>query len=148
MNNELVEHKSWWQVNLKWIVALSVIILITIAFFFTSGMNSIASNLVQAYADKELYEKALEKVVSNQEVTRLLGKIELIDKMAILEGEVVYSNNNKTVNSTIRLVGTKGKARMDISAIRINNTWNYTKISVRIKNPPEKKQTIEVLTTQ
>jgi hypothetical protein len=49
------------------------------------------------------------------------------------------------VNSTIRLKGTKGKAKLDISADRINNERNYTKINVRIKNPPENKQTIEIL---
>ena len=41
-----------------------------------------------------------------------------------------------------------GNWSMDISADRINNVWNYKKINIRIKNPPEKKQTIEILTAE
>jgi ABC-type branched-subunit amino acid transport system substrate-binding protein len=108
-------------------------------------MGGIGADLAKAYADTELYDNALEKVKSDKRITELLGEIEPIDKMAILEGQVKYSNENKTVNSTIRILGDKGKARMDISADRIKNEWNYTKINVRIKNPPELKQTIEIL---
>lgn len=115
------------------------------SYFFSSGIGGIATDLAQAYADTELYENALETVNSNERVIELLGDIERIDKMAILEGQVDYSNENQTVNSTVRIVGTKGKGRMDILADRVNGEWNYSKITVRIKNPPEKKQTIRII---
>ena len=108
-------------------------------------MGGIGADLVQAYSDTELYENALEKVKTDQKVAELLGEIEPIDKLAILEGEVHYTNKNQTVNSSIRLKGTKGKARMDITADKINNEWEYKIINVRIKNPPEKKQTIKII---
>ncbi len=107
-------------------------------------MDVIGTDLAQAYADPELYSNALEKVKTDQRVKDLLGEIEPIDKMAILEGQVEYSNGDKTVFSSVRIVGTKGKANMDISADRINNTWQYTEINLRIKNPPENKQEIEI----
>ena len=146
MNNELIVQKSWWKRNWKWLVPVCGIILIGTTIFFSSRMDGIATNLTQAYSDNELYENALEKAKSDERVTELLGEIEPIDKMAILEGQVEYSNNNKTVNTTIRIVGAKGNARIDISADRINHKWNYSKINLRIKNPPEKKQTIEINT--
>ncbi|MEX0998216.1 MAG: cytochrome c oxidase assembly factor Coa1 family protein [Flavobacteriaceae bacterium] len=144
MNNELIKQKSFWKRNWKWFLLVCGII-ITISIFFSTGMGGITNDLVQAYADTELYENALKKVKSDDRVTELLGEIEPIDKLAILEGHVEYSNNNKTVNSSIRLVGAKGRANMDISADRINDLWNYKKINIRIKNPPEKKQTIEII---
>ena len=144
MNNELIEQKSWWKKNWKWLIPVSGILMILIAVFISSGMGGVSANLIQAYSDTELYENALQKVKSDQKVTEILGEIEPIDKLAILEGEVNYTNDNQTVNSTIRLKGTKGKARMDITADRIDNEWNYRKISIRIKNPPEKKHTIEI----
>jgi hypothetical protein len=146
MNNELIEQKSWWKRNWKWLVPLSGIILISLGIFFSSGMDGIATDLVQAYADTELYDNALEKAKSDERVTELLGEIKPIDQLAILEGHVEYSNDNKTVNSSIRIIGNKGKGSLDISADRMNNEWNYTKINVRIKNPPENKQTIEIET--
>jgi hypothetical protein len=148
MNNELIVQKSWWKRNWKWLVPVCGIILIGTIIFFSSGMDGIATDLAQAYSDNKLYENALEKAKSDERVTKLLGEIEEIGKMAIFEGQVEYSNNNKTVNTTIRIVGTKGKARMDISADRIHHKWNYSKINVRIKNPPEKKQTIEINTRE
>jgi predicted negative regulator of RcsB-dependent stress response len=148
MNNELIEQKSWWKRNWKWFVPLSGILLIIISVFISSGMGGIGADLAQAYSDTELYENALEKVKSDQKVTELLGEIEPIDKLAILEGAVQFTNNNQTVNSTIRLKGTKGKAKMDITADRINNEWEYKIINVRIKNPPERKQTIEIIKTE
>jgi hypothetical protein len=145
MNNELIEQKSWWKQNWKWFVPSSGILLIIISVFISSGMGGIGADLVQAYSDTELYENALEKVKTDQKVAELLGEIEPIDKLAILEGEVHYTNKNQTVNSSIRLKGTKGKARMDITADKINNEWEYKIINVRIKNPPEKKQTIKII---
>lgn len=144
MNNELVTQKNWWKINWKWLIPVVGIILISISIFFSSGMGGITTDLAQAYMDTELYQNALDKVKSDQKVTELLGELQPIDKLAIIEGQVKYSNDNKTVNSSIRIVGTEGKARLDISADRINNEWNYTKINIRIKNPPKKKQTIEI----
>ncbi len=148
MNNELIKQKSWWKRNWKWFVTICGIIVITISIFFSSGMGGITNDLAQAYADTELYENALKKVKSNHRVTELLGEIKPIDNLAILEGQVAYSNDNKTVSSSIRVVGAKGRANMDISADLVNNEWVYKKINIRIKNPPEKKQTIEIITTE
>ncbi len=148
MSNELIEQKSWWKRNWKWFVPVSGILLILISIFISSGMVGTSTDLVQAYADTELYNQAVEKVKSDKRVTDLLGEIKPIDKLAILEGHVEYSNDNKTVNSSIRLVGTNGKASMDISADRIDNTWNYKKINIRIKKPIENKQIIEILTVE
>lgn len=147
MNNELINQKSMWSRNWKWIVSIGGLILIVALLFFSSGMNGVATDLAQAYADTELYDKALEKVKDDERAKELLGEIQPIEKLAILEGHVEYTNNNKTVNSSIRIIGTTGKASMDISANRMNNAWKYTKINIRIKNPPEKKQTIAIRTS-
>lgn len=145
MNNNLIPQKRWFNRNWKWLVWLCGILLITIALFFTSNMDTIVTHLAQAYANTELYENALEKAKANNSVTNLLGDIQPIDKLAILEGQVEYSNDNKTINSSIRIVGTKGKGNLDVSAKQIDSLWKYTKINVRIKNPPEKKQTIKIV---
>ena len=144
MNNDLIKRESWWKRNWQWVIPIFGLILISFAVFFSSNMDVIGTDLAQAYADSELYSNALKKVKIDQRVKDLLGEIKPIDKMAILEGQVEYSNDDKTVFSSVRIVGTKGKANMDIFADRINNTWNYTKINIRIKNPPGNKQEIEI----
>lgn len=146
MNNELIKQKSWWKRNWKWLVPVCGIILIFISIFFSSGMGGVTTNLAQAYADVELYDNAVKMAQSDARVKELLGEIQPIDKLAIIEGQVEYSDGNKTVNTTIRVIGTKGKGNLDISANRINDVWVYKIIKIRIKTPPHKKQTIEITT--
>lgn len=148
MNKEQMKQQGWLKKNWKWLVPVSGLAILFSFLFFSSGMDKISADLVQAYADTELYENALNKARSNQKVTNLLGDIESIDNLAILEGEVRYTNDNQTVHSTIRIMGKKAKARMDIIADRINNEWMYKKIDIRIKNPPEQKQTIEIIKSE
>ncbi len=145
MNNQ--EETKWFRRNLKWILTFGLLFLFFVLFILTE-LGKISTDFVKAFADTELYENALDEVKNNTDVINLLGEIEPIDKMSILEGEVEYSNNNKTVNSTIRIVGTKGKARMDIIAEKISEEWIYSKINVRIKNPTEKRQTIEIISNK
>ncbi|AUP77657.1 cytochrome c oxidase assembly factor Coa1 family protein [Flavivirga eckloniae] len=145
MNNEIIERKSWWKRNWKWFLPLMSFTLISIVLFFSSGMGGHMTDFAQAYADTELYENALEKAQRNKRVTDLLGELEPIDNLAILEGEVCYSEDNKSVDLSIRVKGSKRKASMDISANRINGEWNYNKINIRIKKPIEEKQTIEII---
>jgi hypothetical protein len=68
--------------------------MIIISIFISFGMGGIGADLVKAYSDTELYENALEKVKSDQKVNDLLGEMEPIDKLAILEGTVHYTNEN------------------------------------------------------
>ena len=144
MSNTLKAKKNWWKRHWKWLVPVSGVFLLFITIFFSSGMGSVTTDLVQAYADETLYTNALKKAKLDDRVTELLGDIEPIDKLAILEGQVKYANNNEKVQSSIRIIGDKGRGMMDISARWEDAQWKYTKIQVRIKKPIEKKQTLEI----
>ena len=113
MNNELIEYQSWWKRNWKWFVPLFGIIMICILGFFTSRNGRITTDFAKAYADTKLYENALKKVNANQKVYQILGEIKPLGKMAIIEGQTEYSVDNKIVNTTVPIDGTKGKARME-----------------------------------
>ncbi|MDT0295067.1 cytochrome c oxidase assembly factor Coa1 family protein [Mesonia ostreae] len=148
MDDELIVQRSWWNKNWKWFLPVSMLILIVAAVFFSSGIAVITNNYAQAYSDEDLYQDALKHVQSNPKAVEVLGEIQPIDKLAILEGEVQYSNNNQRVNSTIRIVGMKGKARMHILANRVQGKWNYERILVRIKSPSEKRQHIPIISAK
>ncbi|WP_299896648.1 cytochrome c oxidase assembly factor Coa1 family protein [uncultured Aquimarina sp.] len=144
-NNELYTPNNWWKRNWKWLIPIIVIILIIPILLFSSGFGGHMSDFARLYSDKDLYQKAIEKAQSNQKVIELLGPLEPIDKLAILEGEVQYTNDNKSVDLSIRVSGSKRKASIDIAADKINGIWNYRKINIRIKKPVEDKQVIEVI---
>ncbi len=131
--------------SVKWLIPIMVFLAIVIYLFSSSGMRKVATDLTQAYADQDLYKNAIEKAHSNQQVIENIGEIKPIDKMTILNGEVNYTDDNKTVNSTIKVTGSKGNGKMDIIAKRENENWNYEKITIRIKDSQKKKKTIEII---
>lgn len=132
----------------KWLLPIFGIIIVAIILFFSTGMGSVVMDITKAYSDTDLYKNALVKVKSNPKAIELLGHIEPIDKLAIFEGSVSYAEDNNQVNSSVRIKGDKLNARMDISAIRVNNEWVYNLIQVRIKKPPEKRQTIKIIPSE
>ena len=144
MTNNTIRQKSWLQSNWKWLLPIILIPMVLI-LFFSSGMNKVASDLTNAYSDTELFNNALEKAKVNETVVSILGDVQSIDQLAILEGQVNYSEDNTAVKSSIRISGTKGKARLDIMAHKVENHWIYSTINVRIKKPKNQQQTITVL---
>jgi hypothetical protein len=141
MNNELLVERSWWKRNWKWFLPASIIMLLLLfGLFLSSSLNGNVADITRAYSENALYEKAIEKAKVNEKVVELIGEIEPIDKLAILEGNVIYSNNNNSVELSIRVKGNKGKGKMDISAYKSGTEWKYKKINIRIKEPKEEIQ--------
>jgi hypothetical protein len=144
MNNELIVEKSWWNRNWKWFLPTSLLLfLILFGFLLSLTIDGNISDIAQAYSENSLYEKAIEKAKTNKRVLEVIGKIEPIDQLAILEGNAIYSNNNNSVVSSIRIKGNKGKGKIDISAERNGTVWNYKTINIRIKKPKEEIQIIK-----
>ena len=132
--NELIKEKNWGRRNWRWLVPITAFLIGIIALLsLTSGLTSFA----QAYAEPSLYENALERARQNERVIEVLGNLQPVDKLTILEGNVVYTENNNAVDLTFRVTGSKGKGKMDISATKINGNWDYELIKIRVKNREE-----------
>lgn len=140
--DELVEHRSWFAKNWKWVTPLLTLFVIGIYAVSTTKVGEGIATVAKAYNDAALYENALEKVKKNKEIISLLGEIEPIDNLAILEGTTFYLNNNNSIKTSIRIVGDKSRGKLDISADKEDSQWRYKKIGVRVREP---KQTIIVL---
>lgn len=144
MDNELIVERSWWKRNWKWFLPTSLLLFLLLSgLILSSSVDGNVTDIAQAYSDNSLYEKAIKKAKTNKRVLEVIGKIEPIDKLAILEGNAVYSNNNNSVELSIRVKGNIGKGKMDISAYKNGNEWEYKKINIRIKNPKEEIQILK-----
>lgn len=131
--------------QLKWVIPVILFAGIGLYLFTSSGMGKVASNLAQAYADENLYSDAIEKANSDPEVIRTLGEIQAIDRMTILNGEVMFSEDNQSVNSTIKLKGSNMTGKMDIVANRQGEAWHYESIRIRYQDTDKNKQSIQVV---
>lgn len=136
MDNELIKEQNWWKRNWKWLVPV-VIIVFVIGTISTLIANGNAADFAQTYSDPSLYENAVERAKQNPRVVEVLGNLEPIDKLAVLEGNALYSNNNTSVELTLRVKGSKEKGKMDILAHKVSGKWEYDKIDIRIKKTGE-----------
>lgn len=132
-------NSKFWQRHWKWITPCGLLIVIV---FFMSPIGNAVTDIVKVYADANVYENALEKAQLNARVNTVLGTVVPIDKMALVEGSVNYSNNNNTLKITVRIKGTNGNGKLDIVAHKIGEIWEYEIIKIRIKDP---KETIVIL---
>lgn len=144
MNNDLVVEQNWIQKNWKWLVAASLLVIVCIYLFFSFGINSATKDLTRAYNETELFESVVKKANTNTSIKNVLGTLQPIDKAAILEGSVIFNDENNSVKSSVRVIGTKGSGKMDFQALKAENKWLFNAIKVRVKKPTEKKQTIYV----
>ena len=142
MDNRLVIEKSWWQRNWKWILPIGIILFL-VSIVLTLSIDGNPTDILQAYNEDLLYKNAIDKANSNERVIEVIGKIDDLDQLAILEGSSKYSNNNNSIEITFRVTGDKGKGKMDISADKNGSEWEYKKISIRIKEPNEEIKIIE-----
>ncbi|WP_298531791.1 cytochrome c oxidase assembly factor Coa1 family protein [uncultured Algibacter sp.] len=133
--NDLIEYKSWFARNWKWLLPLFMFFMLGIYTISTTKVGEGITTVAKAYNDASLYENALEKVKKNKDVVQLFGTIEPIDNFAILEGTTRYSNNDNSIISSIRIKGSKSKGKLDITAYKNEGVWVYKKIGVRIKKP-------------
>lgn len=133
MDNELIA-ESWWQRNWKWLITI-VVIATGIALLLSFLANG--SDFAKAYANPALYNNALQQANDNQRVKEVLGTLKPLDKMAIIEGNTVYSNQDKHVDITVPVSGDKGNAKLDITASKYGSAWKYSLIKIRIKEPKQ-----------
>ncbi|MNR03112.1 Cytochrome oxidase complex assembly protein 1 [compost metagenome] len=137
MDNELVEKEIWLKRNWKWSVPSTILFVFIFGLFLTSNSPEGINDIIHAYNDNSLYEKAIEKANSDKRIIQKIGIIQPIDKLAIVEGNTVYSNDKNSVSLSVRIKGTKGNGKLDITADKIGTVWKYKKIIVRNRNTKE-----------
>ncbi len=138
--NETLLKKNWWIRNLKWVIPLSLL-MICIAFFFSMTGNA-TFRYGSVYLQPKLVNEAYDMASKNEMVTQKLGELSPYNFLRLIEGDVMYSNNDNVVDVTINLLGSKKKGKLDIVAHRNGKDWEYQKIIIRIKKP--KKETIKI----
>ena len=134
MDNDTIKNKNWLQRNIKWLLPVIVVVCFLGSALFSTVSDAQMGGYVTALNDDALYKDALKQAQKNKEVVKVLGTLEPIDQMAIIESNVEYSDNNNHVNLSVRVKGSKAKGKMDVIATKGNNTWQYNAITIRIKD--------------
>ena len=126
--NELIQEKSWWKRNWKWVVptggcggCLIIIIL------FVGGVFTVFTS---AFTNSTPYQEALERVNNNEQIVELLGTP--IEKDGMMQGSINFSNGDGNANFSIPIEGPKGEGRLYIVGEKRYDEWTYSEMEVRI----------------
>jgi len=143
MNNDVIDNDSWTKRNWKWLLPATIAILFLTFYTIIPVLNNEAPQFIKAYSDTKVFEKVLAIANANSDVKTTIGTIEAIDKLTILEGNIVYSNNDTSIASTIRIKGNLNQGKMDFTANKKGNEWIFQKITIRCKNPKKEIHVLE-----
>lgn len=135
MNNDVIDSGSWTKRNWKWLLPTTIAILFFTLYTIIPVLNNEAPQFIKTYSDTKVFEKAIAIANANSKSKFTFGTIEAIDKLTILEGNTVYSNNDTSITSTIRIKGNHNQGKMDFTANKKGNEWIFQKITLRCKNP-------------
>ena len=128
MNNELVPQPSWWKRNWKWVVPVGgclslivgAIILFASIYFGVTGMME----------GSQPYEYAFELINQDEELLEILGAP--IEEDGMVQGNINYSNGDKSAKMVIPVAGPKGSGTLYIDASGKGEEWIYHEIRVEV----------------
>ncbi|MEP2058382.1 MAG: hypothetical protein ABJJ05_11285 [Maribacter litoralis] len=141
--------RPWYKLKRIWILLFFLVFVGLLVSTLPPELSRNISYLTKAYSEPEICEDALEIAKKDSTVLKLLGNLEPLGTLDLLNGSVGYSQSGDSVGITIDVRGDKPikniRSKMDVLAENINDKWEYISINIRIKKPEELKQTIAIL---
>lgn len=131
--NELIQEKSWWKRNWKWVVPTGGCL--TIIILFIAFIGAAVFGVTKVISGTEPYQDGLAQAQSNAQVIELLG--EPIETNGIMQGSINFSNNNGDANIRIPIKGPKGEGDIYVVGEKLNGTWTYSELEVHIDQNSE-----------
>lgn len=147
--SSIKRNKPWYKRKRTWFL---LFVLICLGLFISSLPSGLGRNigfLAKAYLEPEICEGALAITKKNKKILKILGELEPMGSLDMLNGSVGYSKGGDSAAITIDVRGDKEikniRSKMDVLARRMGGEWEYLNIKVRIKKPEELRQTIPIL---
>ncbi|MFD2586553.1 cytochrome c oxidase assembly factor Coa1 family protein [Croceitalea marina] len=130
MNNELVPQPSWWKRNWKWVVPVGgCFTLIIGAIILFSSIYFGVTNIMEG---SQPYEYAFELINKDEQLLDILGSP--IEKDGMIQGNINWTNGNKSAKMVIPIAGSKGDGKLYIDATGEGDEWNYHEIRVEVND--------------
>jgi len=142
------KNRPWFKRKRTWFLLFG---LICLGLFISTLPSELPRNigyLVKAYSEPEICEGALSITKKNEKILKILGELEPMGNLDMLNGSVGYSKGADSAAITIDVRGDKKieniRSKMDVLAHKIDGKWEYLNIKIRVKEPAELRQTIPI----
>ncbi|MFT5892887.1 MAG: hypothetical protein ACI9Y7_003002 [Dokdonia sp.] len=126
--NELIEKKSWWKRNWKWVVPTGGCL--TLIILFIAFIVTVVFGATKMMRGSEPYQDSVVKAQNNEQVIELLG--EPIETDGFMQGSINYSNDGGDADIRIPIKGPNGEGTIYVVGEKRNDVWTYSEQEVRI----------------
>ena len=130
---EIIQHKSWFKRNWKWVVPTGGCLLFIILAIVLVG--SIFVGVTGLMSDSPAYVDAMKKASTHKELIEQIG--EPIEQNGIMGGSIKYSNGENSADITIPIKGDKGEATIRVEGSGTDKNWIYRTMEVYISDTDE-----------
>lgn len=133
MNNELIEHPSWWKRNWKWAVPVGGCLTIIIVFIVVAvgGIYTLAQGVKEGSG----HDAALKRAQENTQVIEALGTP--IESDGFGSYNISFDNSIRTAHATIPIQGPEGEATIHVTTRGKGDDLIYEVLEVTITESGE-----------
>ena len=133
MNNEIIEHPSWWKRNWKWAVPAGgcLSIIIVVVALIVGGVYTLA----QGVKENSGHDAALLRAQENSLVIDAIGTP--IESDGFGNYTISIKNGVRTANATIPIEGPEGEAVIEVSTRGKGDNLVYEVLEVIITETGE-----------
>lgn len=128
---------------------MSLVCLFIILVLAPTDLGIRFSEIVQVHRETNVLDSALAIASKDLRITELLGELEPLGNLAILEGSHRYTNAYNRLEITVDVHGAKSgnsiRGKMDVLVDKKDKEWVFKTIDIRVKKPLDLKQTIHIL---
>ncbi|HET7931551.1 MAG TPA: cytochrome c oxidase assembly factor Coa1 family protein [Rhodanobacteraceae bacterium] len=119
--------RNWWSRNWKWCVPVLCVI---VAGAFVAAGVAFLGFIFGMMRSSTPYQEAMQRTRASPAVIAALGAP--IESGWLFSGRIETSNDSGSADIEIPVHGPKGDARVHVRAEKIDGTWHYTIMRVRI----------------
>ncbi|MFS4415137.1 cytochrome c oxidase assembly factor Coa1 family protein [Maribacter sp. 2307ULW6-5] len=149
-SNQNREHpkKNGFKRNWKWVLGLSIFVAIGYGVTSVPQLGTKMAGMAKVHTETQVLDSALVLASGNQQVVALLGTLQPLGKLAIVEGSHRYAEDYGRLEITVDVRGDNPQAdirsKMDVVVTKKEDRWQYELVQIRIKKPRHIKQTIPI----
>ncbi|WP_299365998.1 cytochrome c oxidase assembly factor Coa1 family protein [Winogradskyella sp.] len=127
------KQKSWFARNWGWVLGGGCLVVILL---FVFGVGAAIFGGMKMLKSSEPYEYAVEQASTNERLISIIG--EPVETDGIMQGSLNYKNGKRSADFRIPLKGPNGKAFVYVKGEKLDDTWDYEKLYVTIKDSEER----------
>ncbi|WP_298547406.1 cytochrome c oxidase assembly factor Coa1 family protein [uncultured Aquimarina sp.] len=130
---EHTQQKSWFSRNWPWAVPLGGCL--TLIIIFCVFLGSVIFGFSKAFTNSTPYQDGFIKAQEDEYVVQMLG--EPIETNGIMNGSLLFENNEGSVDISIPIKGPEGEATIYVVGTKQNDIWTYSELYVIIDKTNE-----------